>query len=120
MFGEIERYVRETLEPEMQAIDPETGFSFEPLSTIPSLDAREDDDVVTFVKSLAERNDHGKVAFGTEAGLFQKRAGIPTVICGPGSISQAHRPDEFIALAQVAQCEAFMRRLIDRLDTRSS
>jgi acetylornithine deacetylase len=120
LFAELERYVRGTLEPEMQAIDPGTGFSFEPLSTIPSLDAREDADVVTFVKSLAERNDHGKVAFGTEAGLFEKQAGIPTVICGPGSIVQAHRPDEYISLEQVALCEAFMRRLIDRLDTRAA
>ena len=100
----------------MQAIDPDSGFSFEELSAIPALDAREDDDVVTFVKSIAERNDHGKVAFGTEAGLFQKHAGIPTVICGPGSITQAHRPDEFITMEQIGLCETFMRRLIDRLD----
>lgn len=116
LFAEIQTYVREKLEPEMQAIDPDSGFCFEELSAIPALDAREDDDVVTFVKSIAERNDHGKVAFGTEAGLFQKHAGIPTVICGPGSITQAHRPDEFITMEQIGLCETFMRRLIDRLD----
>ena len=55
-----------------------------------------------------------KVAFGTEGGLFSA-AGIPTIICGPGSIDQAHKPDEFIALDQIARCEAFLKRLIDRV-----
>jgi acetylornithine deacetylase len=50
------------------------------------------------------------VAFGTEAGLFQ-RAGIPTVICGPGSIGQAHQADEYVSLEQLAECEAFIARL---------
>jgi acetylornithine deacetylase len=50
------------------------------------------------------------VAFGTEAGLF-KNSGIPTVVCGPGSIEQAHQPDEFVSLEQLARCEAFMRGL---------
>jgi acetylornithine deacetylase len=55
-----------------------------------------------------------KVGFGTEAGYFQK-AGIPTVVCGPGSVDQAHKPDEFITLEQVARCEAFLRRLMDHV-----
>jgi acetylornithine deacetylase len=54
------------------------------------------------------------VSFGTEGGLFQQ-AGIPTVVCGPGSIEQGHKPNEFIALDQVRQCEGFMHRLIDRV-----
>jgi acetylornithine deacetylase len=99
----------------MRALIPDTGFDFHPLSLIPGLDARADEDVVTFVKSIAEQNEHGKVAFGTEAGLFQKQAGIPTVICGPGNIEQAHKPDEFVTLEQIALCEKFMQRLIDRL-----
>ncbi len=115
LFAEFTRFVRETLEPEMQAVDPSTGFSWTELSTIPSLDTRPEDDVVAFVKALAGRNDHGKVAFGTEAGLFQKRGGIPTVVCGPGSIAQAHKPDEYITTEQVAKGEAFMRRLLDRV-----
>lgn len=65
-------------------------------------------------KSLTGGNSVGKVAFGTEGGLYQE-AGIPTVICGPGSISQAHKPDEFIEVDQIAQCEAFMDRLMDRV-----
>ena len=50
------------------------------------------------------------MAFGTEAGLF-KNAGIPTVVCGPGSIQQAHQPDEFVSLEQLERCEAFMQGL---------
>jgi acetylornithine deacetylase len=69
---------------------------------------------VRLVKALARRDDHGKVAFGTEGGLFAQMAGIPTVVCGPGSIEQAHTPDEFIALSEIDKCEAFLRRLIDR------
>ncbi|MCB1738876.1 MAG: M20/M25/M40 family metallo-hydrolase, partial [Gammaproteobacteria bacterium] len=54
------------------------------------------------------------VAFGTEAGLFETQAGIPTVICGPGYIDQAHKPDEFVALEQIARCEQFIRSLFER------
>jgi acetylornithine deacetylase len=115
LFEEFRKYVTTTLEPEMQALIPNTGFDFHPLSLIPGLDSRADEDVVTFVKSIAEQNEHGKVAFGTEAGLFQKQAGIPTVICGPGNIEQAHKPDEFVTLEQIALCEKFMQRLIERL-----
>ena len=115
LLADFERFVRETLEPEMRAVDPSAGFSWTELSTIPSLDTRAEEDVVSFVKALAGRNDHGKVAFGTEGGLFQKRAGIPTVVCGPGNIEQAHKPDEYITLEQVAKGEAFMARLLDRV-----
>jgi acetylornithine deacetylase len=70
--------------------------------------------VVTLVKQLTGANTTGKVAFGTEAGLYQD-SGIPAVICGPGSIEQAHKPDEFVSLEQVALCERFMTRLLDRV-----
>ena len=56
----------------------------------------------------------GKVSFGSEAALFHN-AGMPAIICGPGHIAQAHQPNEWVALEQLAQCEAFMRRLGDRV-----
>ena len=56
-----------------------------------------------------------RVSFGTEGGLFQRTAGIPTVVCGPGEIAQAHKPDEWIALDQISLAERFMERLIARL-----
>ncbi|MEM9682593.1 MAG: acetylornithine deacetylase, partial [Pseudomonadota bacterium] len=114
-FSEIETYIRETLEPEMKAIDPSSGFSIEELSSIPGLNTDPGDEVVTFAKSLAGRNDHAKVAFGTEAGLFQQRAEIPTIVCGPGSIDQAHKPNEFVSLDQVKKCEQFMDKLMDHV-----
>jgi acetylornithine deacetylase len=69
---------------------------------------------VALAQELSGSSEVGKVSFGTEASQFQ-RAGIPTVVCGPGSIEQAHRPNEFVSLEQVARCEAFLRRLADRI-----
>ena len=109
----IKAYAKETLEPIMQAIDPETGFTFKDIGTNYSLHIDPGEDIVALVKRLTGRNDHGKVAFGTEAGLFMERAGIPTVVCGPGHIAQAHKPDEFIALEQIAKGEDFMSQLTD-------
>ena len=57
-----------------------------------------------------ERRDDSKVAFGTEGGLFNA-LGIPTVVCGPGSIVEAHKPDEFVSIEQMTLCEAFLARL---------
>lgn len=112
-FEEIRGYAKAELEPEMQAVSPEAGFDFdEPDRNLP-LNTDPEEEVVTFVKKLAGQNDHGKVGFGTEAGLFQQRAGIPTVVCGPGDIAQAHKPNEFISLEQVKKGEAFMQRLVD-------
>ena len=112
-LDEIEAYARETLEPMMHDINQDTGITFEDLGTNYSLNIDPGEDIVALVKRLTGRNDHGKVAFGTEAGLFMERAGIPTVVCGPGHIAQAHKPDEFITLEQVAKGEEFMRQLIN-------
>jgi acetylornithine deacetylase len=67
--------------------------------------------VVALVKALTGANAIGKVSFGTEAGAFQ-HAEVPTVVCGPGSIAQAHKPNEFVSLEQLRLCERFMERLI--------
>jgi len=66
--------------------------------------------VTRLAQRLAGTERTTLVAYGTEAGLF-KSAGIPTVVCGPGSIHQAHQPDEFVSLQQLARCQAFMRGL---------
>ena len=75
------------------------------------LDTPVDSEVVAFVKSLTGANSVSKVAFGTEAGLFQQ-TGIPTVICGPGDIAQAHQPNEFVARSQMDACDAFVGKVI--------
>jgi len=118
LLREVTEYARSELEPRMRAVQPDTGFTFEERSAIPGLDIRDDEEVVRLAKALTGQNDHSKVAFGTEAGLFHLHAGIPTVICGPGSIDQAHKPDEWIGLDQVARCDAFVRRLIDHVCAR--
>ena len=108
---EVIAYARDRLEPQMKAIAPEAGFTFEPISGFPGLDTPAGAEVVELAKSLAGRADHGKVAFGTEAGLFAQ-AGIATVVIGPGSIEQAHKADEFIAATELEACGAFLDRLI--------
>ncbi len=115
LVAEIEAYTRDELEPRMRRVSAETGIAIEPVTSYAGLDTDPGEEVVTFVKSLVGANEHGKVSFGSEGGLFQRQAGIPTVICGPGDIAQAHKPDEWIALDQVALCERFMERLIERL-----
>jgi acetylornithine deacetylase len=96
--------------PEMHAVSVRTGFHWVRLSHIPGFDTGEDAEVVQLAKSLTGANTTAKVSFGTEAGLFEQ-GGMPAVVCGPGSIEQAHKPDEYITLDQVAQCEKFLLRL---------
>jgi acetylornithine deacetylase len=102
------------LEPEMHAVDPATGFDIVELSHIPSLDTSSETEIVALVQELTGNHETGKVSYGTEASQFQ-RAGIPTVVCGPGSIEQAHKPNEYIELTQVAACEDFLRSLLERM-----
>lgn len=98
------------LEPPMQAVDPATGFRFETLCSMPSFSAEPGDPAVALVQRLLATTQTTLVGFGTEAGLFQ-RAGIPTVVCGPGFIDQAHQADEYVSLSQLAACEAMLRAL---------
>ncbi|MBZ8139582.1 acetylornithine deacetylase [Rubrivivax gelatinosus] len=95
------------LEPAMHAVDPATGFAFEPICSIPAFSAAADEPAVRLARRLAGGDETTLVAFGTEAGLFQ-RAGISTVVCGPGAIAQAHQADEYVTLEQLARCEAFL------------
>lgn len=114
LFAEVVAYARNKLEPELKAIDPSCGFTFTQISEFPGLATDDRAGVVELAKALTGANRVQKVAFGTEAGLFSE-LGIPTIVCGPGSIEQAHKPDEFIALEQIALCEAFMARLLERV-----
>jgi len=95
------------LEPAMHAVDPATGFRFETLCSMPSFKATLQDPAVQLVQRLLGTRQTTLVGFGTEAGLFQ-RAGIPTVVCGPGFIDQAHQADEYVSLQQLAACEAML------------
>jgi len=114
LLAEFKHYVAATIEPEMRAVHPAAGFTIDPLSEIPSLATGAETEVVALAQELSGSTEIGKVSFGTEGSQFQ-RAGIPTVICGPGSIEQAHKPNEFVAIDQVLKCEQFMRRLMRRV-----
>lgn len=97
-------------------IAPDADISFDIINTYPGLDTAPDAAVVDFVKGLTGANGTIKVAFGTEGGLFSERLGIPSVVCGPGSMAQGHKPDEFITMDQLAACDAMLSRLLDHLE----
>jgi len=114
MLDALRAFADETLLPELRERAPEATFEIEILSRYPGLATDEDAEIVRLAKSLAGANNTAMVSFGSEAGLFQQ-AGIPAVLCGPGHIEQAHKPDEFVAFEQMARCEAFMARLVKRV-----
>ena len=91
---------------------PQADIRIDVFNTYPGLGTPANADVVRFVTGLVGRSDLFKVAFGTEGGLFTERLGTPVVVCGPGSMDQGHKPDEFIALDQLAACDAMMDRLL--------
>ena len=110
--AEIYDYVENTLQPEMREIYPDVGIEIEVISDMPGLATGDDEEVTKLVMALTGANTTGKVSFGTEAGVFSALGDIPTVVCGPGSIEQAHKPDEFIELDQLGRCEVFLDKLL--------
>jgi acetylornithine deacetylase len=94
---------------------PEAAIEIGTLWGYPGLGTPPDAEVVRFFKGLVGANATIKVAYGTEGGLFSSRLGVPTVVCGPGSMNQGHKPDEFVTADQLAACERMLARLIDRL-----
>ena len=116
-FHEIDRmkaFVAENIEPQMKRIHPDAGFSFEVATWIPGMSLDAGHELTSLIKQLTGSNSTAKVSYGTEGGLYQQ-AGIPTIICGPGYIEQAHKPDEWIEQSQLDACDAFVRRLAERL-----
>jgi acetylornithine deacetylase len=109
---DIVAWVRGELEPVMRRGHPDCGVDFEEIVDYPALDMADSHPLVTFAKTLAGRNSHIKVSFGTEAGLFVAMADIPSVVIGPGAIAQAHKPDEFIEIAELERCAEMIERLI--------
>lgn len=111
LLGELKTYIDDELLPEMRSVYPEASFEWSTLSNYPSLLTEPDTDVVKLAQRLSGSTTTGKVSFGTEGGLF-KAAGIDAVICGPGLINVAHKPDEHVSLDQIAKCEQFVDELI--------
>ncbi len=100
--------------PDMHAVDRSTYIEFDHLSTLPGFDTPDSSAIAALGRDCNGTQRCGKVSFGTEAALFHDAA-VPTVICGPGHIAQAHQPNEWVAIDQLVRCEAFMERLADRL-----
>lgn len=108
------RAAAEALDAKIKARAPEGGVSVTRRSNTPGLAIARDSEAESLARALTGDNETRAVAYAAEAGLFQ-RAGLPAVICGPGSIEQAHQPDEWIELSQFDEGAAFMSRLIARL-----
>ena len=116
LIDTIQRYARDNLEPTMRLKNPDCGIDFTELFGYPALFTAPDAPVVAFVRSLLEHDRAvEQISFGSEAGLFSRRIGIPAVVCGPGSILQAHRPDEYVSIEQLETCRTMLRRLVGSL-----
>jgi acetylornithine deacetylase len=107
LVRQIESYGAE-LEAQMKTVFAGASVTFSCLGAAPSLSEVEASSIVQLARALTRDAVRRKVAYGTEAGYFSK-AGVPTVVCGPGNIEQAHRPNEFVELEQLRKCEAFLR-----------
>ena len=90
-------------------------FEFADLQSYPAMNTPVDSEAVKFVHALTGGNSTGKITFGTEGGLFQQALGTPAVVCGPGNIAVAHKPDEHVSEAQMAQCDRMLERLVEKL-----
>lgn len=110
----IESYAQTELLPRMRKVQADTDICFEPLNAYPGLATPPGSEAAQLLAVISERRDFGTVAFGTEGGLFT-RAGIPTVVCGPGSMEQGHKPDEFVSVDQLGRCDAMLTRLVEHL-----
>ena len=100
----------------MRAIDSSTHIEFDQLSTLPAFVTAPDSPLAALGLEITGAREVAKVSFGSEASWFDA-AQVPTILCGPGRIEQAHQPNEWIGLDQLARCQAFMSDLADRLCT---
>jgi acetylornithine deacetylase len=113
LTGAIVAHAQRELVPEMRRVAPDAGIEFDRGIDVPAFGIAPDDPLVVWAQELARTRalGTGAVGFATEASIFMQ-AGIPTVVLGPGSIEQAHKPDEYITLEQVAACEQFFDALV--------
>jgi acetylornithine deacetylase len=109
----IMNFATNALLPRMRKTAPEADIRFENIYDYPCFEVDPGHELVSRVKSWIGSNAEAKVAYGTEAGYFAGTLGIPTIVCGPGSINQAHKPDEFVARSQLEACDIFLRKIVD-------
>lgn len=116
LFAQVKAYT-DSLLPAMQKVAPDTGINHVRTSLLPGFATDAQSDIAQLCFTCAgtdPKGGAGKVSFGTEASLFHN-AGVPTIVCGPGHIAQAHQPNEWVTLEQLAWCERFMRKLADEI-----
>ncbi|MGN8247882.1 acetylornithine deacetylase [Pseudomonas sp. SMV7] len=111
---QLQTYAEAELLPRMRKVDAASAIRLQPLSAYPGLATPADSEAAQWVALLSGSEAFATVAFGTEGGLFDQ-AGIPTVVCGPGSMEQGHKPDEFVSVEQLQGCDAMLSRLVDYL-----
>lgn len=109
---QLRLYAEHTLLPAMQAVSAQCAIGFSELSSYPGLATSSQSQAAEWVAQFCGSRDFGTVAFGSEGGLFDQ-AGIPTVVCGPGSMEQGHKADEFISLQQLDACDRMLERVVE-------
>ena len=107
----IRQYIATTLLPAMQAVVPEASIKLTHNVKVPALNDANNQQLHALITQLVDNKQQAKVAYATEGGQFQN-SGINTVVCGPGSITVAHKADEYIELEQLERCDHFLRKLI--------
>ncbi len=113
LIHEIKHYAQNVLLHDMRLRFEDSNISFSPISNYPALKTSKDSKVIAYTQSINPVNQFGdNASFGTEAGLFHQRLGIDSVVCGPGSIDQAHKPDEFVSRQQMQYCDQMLENLI--------
>lgn len=112
LVNKIKDYTDQKLINDMHKVSSKTGIYFNEKVNYPALDIGADIEPVKKIKELLNNQKHKKVVYGTEGGLFKNRFDIPTIVCGPGSIDQAHKPNEYISIEQIKKCSNFLDNLI--------
>ncbi len=111
----IKHYAQDVLLADMRQRFEGSQIDFNPISNYPGLNTSRDSEVIAYTQSINPINQFGdNVSFGTEAGLFDQHLGINSVVCGPGSIEQAHKPDEYVSRQQMQYCDEMIENLVNR------
>ncbi|MGE8186863.1 acetylornithine deacetylase [Pseudomonas sp. NPDC086278] len=108
---ELKTYAEQQVLPRMRAVSEQSGIRFSELSAYPGLATDAHSEAAELIAAFSGSREFATVAFGTEGGLFDA-AGIPTVVCGPGSMNQGHKPDEFVSLEQLDGCDEMLQRML--------
>jgi acetylornithine deacetylase len=116
IVSRVEEFLQTKIIPRMRSIAPESDATLVPIVEVVGLETDVTHPAVTFLKRLVGRDDHGKLAYCTEAGMFSATAGIVSLVCGPGSMEQGHKADEFLAVSEIAACRTMIDQLAQELE----